>query len=129
MAVDYKTLYTSASKYIGTGACSDYEALKLALLEQVALTQNPMAATDINSLLSTASSSGYSGASHASIPQLLELALLNIIATSGGGGGGGGLTAGNYAGAAPTFTPSGGTGIAVDTSNGRIWWYFNGAWN
>jgi hypothetical protein len=49
--------------------------------------------------------------------------------TGGGGGGGGtGVQCGNYAGGEPTFTPAT-CGVAVDTSNGRVWWYYNGAWN
>jgi hypothetical protein len=36
----------------------------------------------------------------------------------------------NYAGAAPTWTPPNNViGVAIDLSNNRIWWYFNGSWN
>ena len=43
--------------------------------------------------------------------------------------GGGGIPSGNYAGVAPTFTPSSGTGLAIDSSTGRLWMYYNGAWH
>ena len=39
------------------------------------------------------------------------------------------MTEGNYGGGTPTFTPITGSGIAVDLSNNRIWWFFNGQWN
>lgn len=53
--------------------------------------------------------------------------LYQIVLT--GGGGGGGATCGNYAGGEPDFTPATGCGVAIDTSDGRIWWYYSGAWH
>ena len=50
------------------------------------------------------------------------------LLNAGGGGSGGGVTCGDYGGAEPSFTPSS-CAVAVDTSNGQIWWYYNGAWN
>ena len=47
----------------------------------------------------------------------------------GGGGGGTGAVFGNYHGGQPTFTPATGNGLAVDTSNGTLWEYYNGAWH
>lgn len=44
-------------------------------------------------------------------------------------GGGGGVTAADYGGGAPSFTPLTDGAVAIDTSNGQIWWWFNGAWN
>src|SRR5690348_9360141 len=43
-------------------------------------------------------------------------------------GGGGGVPCGNYGGAKPpaSAAPSGGCGPVIDTSNGRVWWYYNG---
>jgi hypothetical protein len=36
---------------------------------------------------------------------------------------------GDYAAGTPTWIPNNGIiGIAIDTSNSRIWWYFNGVW-
>jgi len=36
---------------------------------------------------------------------------------------------GHYAGAAPTFTPSAGVGIAFDLDSSNQWKYTNGAWS
>ena len=55
--------------------------------------------------------------------------LMCEIVVAGGGGGGGGVTCGDYAGGEPTFTPSTACAVAIDTSNGQIWWYYNGGWN
>jgi hypothetical protein len=54
--------------------------------------------------------------------------MLVLILAGGGGGAGGGVPTGNYAGGQPTFTPTTAGAVAIDSSNGRIWWYFNGAW-
>lgn len=56
---------------------------------------------------------------------------LMIVAAfeAGSSGGGTGATFGNYAGGVPNFTPAGGTGLAVDTSNGTLWMYYSGAWH
>lgn len=43
--------------------------------------------------------------------------------------GGSGMRAGDYAGGQPDWTPTGTIGIAVDTSNGRTWWYYSNQWN
>lgn len=129
MATDYKTLFSSSVEYLSTGNVSGLQALKLALLKQIALSVNPMAATDVQSLLSSSDVKGYSGASNSSVADLLELALLNIIANNiSGGGGGGGVTAANYGGAQPSFTPATDGAVAIDTSTGQIWWWFNGVW-
>ena len=76
------------------------------------------------------------------VPQLndterqLLVKILNVLNAVGGGGGGGGTVGfvqgayANYGGMAPTWTPTGtALGLAVDTSNGRPWYYFNGKWN
>jgi|SRR5579872_5103493 len=55
--------------------------------------------------------------------------LSQILANGGTGGGGSGLSCGNYAGAQPTFTPTTSCANAIDTSNGRVWYYFNSAWH
>ena len=37
---------------------------------------------------------------------------------------------GNYSGGQPTFVPNPGiVGLAIDTSNGRLWLYWNNQWN
>lgn len=48
----------------------------------------------------------------------------NIVGSLGGG-----VVSGNYGGVAPAFTPTTVAEIAIDTSNGRPWWYYNGAWH
>ena len=58
----------------------------------------------------------------------LLVKILNAL-NQGAGGGGTGATFGNYAGGQPTFTPASGIGLAVDTSNGTLWEYYNGAWH
>jgi hypothetical protein len=61
-----------------------------------------------------------------------QLLVKILIALGNGGGGGtnGGIQGGyaDYSGGAPTFTPPAGTlGIAVDTSNSRLW-LWTGSW-
>ena len=67
------------------------------------------------------------------IPPGFQLAALIYLASqivaNGGTGTGSGATFDNYAGGAPTFTPASGTGLAVDTSDGTLWEYYNGAWH
>lgn len=62
------------------------------------------------------------------LPNKLDCIIYLLANSAGGGGGGASFTAGNYGGSAPNFTPTATTGIAVDTSNGRIWWYYGGTW-
>jgi hypothetical protein len=54
--------------------------------------------------------------------------LLTQISISNGGSPNG-VTSGNYGGGQPNFTPVSGTAIAIDTSNGRQWAYWAGAWH
>lgn len=128
---DYQSLFIQAVDYAGLPNISQAQLLKLALLRQIAATLVPAMPTDYQSLISSANVPGYAAAGLAcDIGVLLELALLQIIAANvGSGGGGTGATFGNYAAGQPNFTPSGGTGIAVDTSNGTEWFYYNGAWH
>jgi hypothetical protein len=77
---------------------------------------------DATTTLASAISNGYDRLSDRDLK-------LCILQGASAGGGGTGATFGNYAGIAPNFTPSGGTGLAVDTSNGTIWSYYNGAWH
>lgn len=58
--------------------------------------------------------------------QVTALLIKSYVQTASGLQGG----SGNYAGGQPSFTPAAGLlGIAVDTSNGRLWLYYGGAWN
>ena len=65
------------------------------------------------------------------IPPGFQLAVLIYLASqiAANGGTGSGATFADYGGGAPTFTPSAGTGLAVDTSDGTLWEYYNGAWH
>ena len=66
--------------------------------------------------------------------EIIELQLLCEIlnATTGGGGGSSNVDgrSANYGGGQPSWNPAAGVlGIAVDTSNNRLWLYYGGAWN
>ena len=59
------------------------------------------------------------------------LAKILLVLISGGGGGMGGIQgqSGDYSGSQPSWTPTGtNIGVAIDTSNNRVWWYFNSTW-
>lgn len=56
-------------------------------------------------------------------------AIIYLLANASGGGSGTGATFGDYGGGQPSFTPSSGVGLAVDTSNGTLWQYYNSAWH
>jgi hypothetical protein len=128
MAYDFQTLLSSVTDYAASGEVSGPQLLKLALLKSIAATMAPTMPTDYQSLLSNTNVPGWLSCAYPSVGQLLELSLLSIIA-GGSVGGGASITTGNYAGGTPNFTPASGTGIAIDTSNNRVWWYFNGGWN
>lgn len=125
---------TDAASVIATAQClmcfgpTRYQVrlMKLALLVQL-VTKNFMA-TDPASLLAQANCFACFGANEYML-DLMELALLVQLVQGGGIVGGGGVQCGNYAGGQPNFTPSSGCGNAIDTSNGQIWWYYNGAWH
>jgi hypothetical protein len=56
--------------------------------------------------------------------------LLQLLCNmSEGGIGNVDIKSGNYGGNAPTWIPSGDTGIAFDTSTGDQWNYYSGAWH
>lgn len=80
--------------------------------------------TSAKSLLATATGLGYDALSDRDLRECLLVA-----AQSGGSPSGGSIMFGNYAGVQPNFTPAGGTGIAIDTSNGTQWSYYNNSWN
>lgn len=43
---------------------------------------------------------------------------------------GGGMTCGAYGvGSQPNFTPASGCAGAINTDDGRVWWYYSGQWN
>lgn len=77
-------------------------------------------ACDAQSLIDTAYAAGYAALSER---ELKEAILASACA--GGGGGGGGVSCGI---GAPVAVPTSTCAVYIDTSNGQIWWYFNGAW-
>lgn len=63
--------------------------------------------------------------------RVIEVKMLNAINAGGGGGGSpaGSIPTGNYGGGQPSFTPTTSGASAIDTSNGRVWFWFNNVWN
>lgn len=76
---------------------------------------------------------GISTAQSSDTERQLLIKILNTLNASGGSGGSNnGIQGGsaNYSGGSPSFTPAAGVlGMAVDTSNGRLWLYYSGAWH
>jgi hypothetical protein len=76
---------------------------------------------------------GISTAQSSDTERQLLIKILNALnATGGSGGSNSGIQGGaaNYGGGAPSFTPAAGVlGIAVDTSNSRLWLYYGNAWH
>ena len=125
-STDPQSLLAAAKCFDCFGQGSQLELMKLALLAQIAKTQNPMTATDPKSLLAQANCfSCY--ASSPFMLSLMELALLNLIVQN--------LNPdccivfGHYGGNAPNYTPVSGNGAAFDIDNGRPWYFFEGTWN
>lgn len=82
-----------------------------------------MAAT-AQSLMNTAVGLGYLALSDRDLRECLLVA-----AQSGGGGGGAQIFYTNYGGGNPTDTPTGANALAIDTSNGTLWEFYNGQWH
>lgn len=85
---------------------------------------------DPATLLSAATSAGYLDLS----PQqqmVVQTYLMCAIANNGGGGGGGAtqVFCGNYSAGTPSAVPTTSCAIAVDTSNGTVWYYYGSAWH
>lgn len=57
------------------------------------------------------------------------LQVIVYLLANGSGTGGSSISSGPYAGGQPSFTPTTSTALAVDTSNGRVWLFYNGIWN
>lgn len=130
MATDAQSLLTTVADYCATGNVTGVALLRLALLKQIATLVNPMADTTAQGLLSQANLPGWAATSNASVADLLELALLNLIANALGGGGGGGIPqiiSGAYGGAQPTPTPTN-SAIFYDTDTGAVWIYDGTNW-
>lgn len=75
---------------------------------------------------------GISTAQQTDTERQLLVKILNALNGGSGGATNGGIqgASANYSGSAPSFTPAANTlGIAVDTSNGRLWLYYSGGWH
>jgi hypothetical protein len=99
----------------------------IALLDN--LSSSTSMATDPNTLIAQAV------CIDCNIPQGMQMpVLIGLIAAISSGGGGtitGGVSGmtGNYAGGAPTSTPTSAFAMAVDTSNNEVWIFFGSAWH
>jgi hypothetical protein len=60
---------------------------------------------------------------------IVELQLLCEILSAGGGSASNGITCANYGGGTPSFVPASGCGMALDTSNNVVWYYYSGLWH
>lgn len=61
--------------------------------------------------------------------RVIEVKILQALNNGGGGGGTTQVFSGNYAGGTPSVTPTTAAAIGIDTSNGRQWQWFSGAWH
>lgn len=89
-----------------------------------------MVDTTAQGLLSQDTIGGYAATSNASVADLLELGLLNLIATSLAGSGGiPGIYVGDYGGIQPVISPTPTTNsIAYDTSGSQLWTFDGTTW-
>lgn len=78
MATDAQTLVTQARCYLCNGVTL-FQAMKLSLLAQVSLLQNPT--RDVSAQALIAAASCYSCFSYSNLGEMMELALLNQIAS------------------------------------------------
>ncbi len=108
MATDAQTLLAGSNCYNNFSA--QFSLLKLGLLRQIVLAQNPMADTSPQTLLANVNCYNCYGPG---VWPLLELALLQAIANNGGGGGGSGTG---------TLTGNGSpVGVVTPTVTGQIY--------
>ena len=68
---------------------------------------------------------------YAQLPTPTQQAIIThlLCQLASGAAGSIGTTFGNYGSVEPNFTPASGTGVAVDTSDGTVWYFYNGGWN
>ena len=114
---DYQSLLSSASSYRGAGLVNLAQLLRLGLLKSIAANLAPMAATDYQSLLSNANVAQYRSVGLCRESDLIELALLQIIANASGSAAVGTV--------APTTAPvSGSNGsLYLNTTDNTLWVY------
>ena len=113
---------TPAQTLVVSAAVADYPAMSLRELLEAILVAVQTVAASATTLTASAAAADYAAMSDR------ELAEAILVAVQTGGGGSGGVPTGNYGGGAPSFTPSTSGGFAIDTSTGKLWFYFNGAW-
>lgn len=94
MPTDSQSLLTGVAKHNSAAAPRPAQLLRIALLQSIANTLAPSVATDPQSLLNYANVAGYNSVGYCSMADLIELALLQIIAQNIGSGGGGGVSSG-----------------------------------
>lgn len=122
MATDANTLL-ELTKCYQCAPPGEWQLLKLGLLKQLVLANDPMADTSPTALLELTKC-------YQCMPpgfwQLFELGLLQQIADAGGTGGGGGIqcTVG-----IPVAAPSSSCALAIDTTDGTIYEFYSGAWH
>jgi hypothetical protein len=127
MATDAITLQMQGLMYIGQTP-PQWQMMKLALLQQILLNFNPMAATDPASLLNIAQPYQCLGPQNW---QLMELALLAQIANSTNASTGGGVSCGNGS-PSGVIHPTSSCSLYIQLDSmppGLIWEYYNGAWH
>ncbi len=117
MATDAQTLTTAA-------AAAGYLKLSRRELLECFLVAVQTVAIDAQTLINSAASAGYAKLSERELEECILASL-----SSGGAGGAGGVSAGAYGvGNPPNFTPSTAGAIAINTSDGVEWTWFNGVW-
>jgi len=94
MPTTAQSLITGVAKHNSAAAPRPAQLLRIALLQSIANTLAPSVATDPQSLLSSANVAGYQSAGLVSVGDMLELALLQIIANNVGSGGSSGVSSG-----------------------------------
>ena len=118
MATDSQSLVTGVAKHNSVAAPRPAQLLRIALLQSIANTLAPSVATDPQSLLNYANVAGYGSVGYCAMADLLELALLQIIAQNiGSGGGGGGVSSGA---GAPVNGVTTGT-LYFNSTDGSLW--------
>lgn len=128
--LDQASLYIRAVSKGYTIGCdsSEFQLLKLGLLQYIASIVAPTMATDYQSLLNSVNVPGYRVTSTVGNAGLYELALLQIIANNVGTGG---VYVQNFGGANPgtvLATAPVGNAVAMDTSSGAVWGYNGTTW-
>jgi len=124
MATDANTLLSETKCYecLSPGI---WQLLKLGLLKQILLANDPMADTSTNALLEAAKC--YACLSPG-LWQLIELGLLQQIVDAGGGGGGGGTGGVTCSTADPVAAPANVCTLHYRTDNGSLWKWNGAAW-